>query len=518
MLLLEYLLGSRSVLSALTTPLTLRAFSIAAPLLIVLWALSPVGGQAALRVVYTAIKSANTSAEFSSVDFLSDYTLQGPTIGLNPGQYAPITAAFSSALMSRSLTASSGQDSFGNIKIPLLESLPDVSKDNTTWIDLAHGQAFEYSSLAGLRTIDVGRPGVSRFNMETSYVYTNCSVQPQSNAKMQAIRNMTTYSSGGNWGITPWVTNWIFVKETHLPSYVIFKSFSYNGASGNDGTVTVANCSLTQTYVEVSVQCSGGKCQSTAIRPSPLAHNNSAVTALGGMANGEDDDYINFWPSFVAIFDPTTFCDSGICIASPIENYLLDPDTAFSAGSFNGAQGTEQTSPPIWPVGNTLFSQRFTQLVNTYWIDSIAPFAITGNFTYQDPDPVIGYAHYNVQNYTGTIEIEQDVLKCSKPWLAILILASSAMFLAGVVGTVLGIMRRGPEILDHFASFLRDNPYAESLQCASMMDASTEARRFRDVRVMLGDVRPGQLVGHVAIAGSTNEKVVERLRFGKQYD
>ena len=48
---LEYLLGSRTVFSAVTTPLKLRSMSALAPFLILLWALSPLGGQASLRLV-----------------------------------------------------------------------------------------------------------------------------------------------------------------------------------------------------------------------------------------------------------------------------------------------------------------------------------------------------------------------------------------------------------------------------------------------------------------------------------
>ena len=109
------------------------------------------------------------------------------------------------------------------------------------------------------------------------------------------------------------------------------------------------------------------------------------MTPLGGMTNF-DSNYINFWASFLATFKSHTYCDASICAASPIESYFLQPDAPFSSGD-PGSDGTFTiaNASPIWPIGNKLFSERFTQLINTFWIDSMAPFAITGKLTFPDP-------------------------------------------------------------------------------------------------------------------------------------
>ena len=250
---MEYLLGSRTVLSAITTVLNLRAFTLITPFLLLLWALSPIGGQAGLRVVSTVSAYSNKSAEFSFVDFMSSFNLQGPDVELNSGAYTAINAAFATALMSAATTRDSGQDSFGNIKVPLLEAVPDRTKaDESSWISLEAEEPVVYSSLAGLRTIGISGPGTSHFKMETSYIYTNCSLSHQDNVPMLRIQNMSYEPSGGNWGISEGPNMRLVQNETHIPAWVVFKSFSYsNSSSPNHGTITSANCSLTQTYVEI---------------------------------------------------------------------------------------------------------------------------------------------------------------------------------------------------------------------------------------------------------------------------
>ncbi|KAK1846911.1 hypothetical protein CCHR01_10426 [Colletotrichum chrysophilum] len=61
---LEYLLSCRTVFSAVTTPLSLRRANILVPFLVALWAMSPLGGQAALRIM-DAIPSQYTENEIN---------------------------------------------------------------------------------------------------------------------------------------------------------------------------------------------------------------------------------------------------------------------------------------------------------------------------------------------------------------------------------------------------------------------------------------------------------------------
>ena len=491
------------------TPLSLRTISLITPPLILLWVLSPVGGQASLRVASTIPLYTNVTASFSFVDFLSPFISSGPAAHLSSGLITAVNAAFTSALMSQAMTEPAGQDAFGNIKIPLLEALAHQTNESD-WTSLNNDKPLLYSSLAGLRTSNIDQPRTTYFAMETSYMYTNCTLTHQGNYSFHMLNSMSTYWSGANFGVTDNPMWWGYYESTGTPDHVIFKSFSY------PSTLTIANCSLTQTYVEVNVQCRDGKCQSTAIRTSTRPHNNSAVTPLSGMTNA-DTDYTEFWPSFVRAFDNETLCDV-FCMASPIELYFTRPNLPFSMASMTGAEGTKDTSPPIWPIGDVLFSQRFTQLVNTFWIDNIAPFAVTGKLTFPNASAENTIQQgYNTVNTTGHIETEEIVLWCHRTWLGLLLIASSAMFLAGIANALLTGLRKGPDVLDRFSAQLRDNPYTENFQDLSMEHASHQARRFGRAKVILGDVKPESEIGHVAIATPSSQVVVTKLRSGRMY-
>jgi hypothetical protein len=102
--------------------------------------------------------------------------------------------------------------------------------------------------------------------------------------------------------------------------------------------------------------------------------------------------------------------------------------------------------------------------------------------------------------------------------MAVLLVSSAAMLLCGVMGAIMGIRRRGPDILDNFTGLLRDNPYVVDPQYSSMDDAVDQARRLRNIIVRLGDVRPDDEVGHVAIARSGSNAIVGPLSVEKMYD
>jgi hypothetical protein len=109
------------------------------------------------------------------------------------------------------------------------------------------------------------------------------------------------------------------------------------------------------------------------------------------------------------------------------------------------------------------------------------------------------------------------VLDYDTTWLVVLMASSLVMLAAGIATVVLNLMRRGPEVLDSFTSMLRDNPYVHENTGASTEDASEKVRRLRKTRVMLGDVRPLEATGHVAVKTGTDEDSVQPLRSGRLY-
>ncbi|KAK5630115.1 hypothetical protein RRF57_005830 [Xylaria bambusicola] len=515
---LEYLLYSRSVFNALTAPFALRTFNTMTLILIVMWALSPLGGQASLRIVSPGVRSTTVAQNFTYVAYVSPFTNGGP--GSTTSNFLPpINAAFMGALFSSAATKASYQDLHGNIKIPIYEELTSSDPaDSPTWKPVLSGEETTWSSLTGLPVYGLEESTISRFNLNTAYMKTQCEVSGQDipydgSSTPFTRQNFTTLAPNANSGANLAVAT----KATSLFDLFQFTFYSLADTfTSGPGLLTNATCNVTMRYVEVQVECDGMDCRTLAARPSsnpaihravPLAPLEVASVLNGGLAQ-DVEHHQHFFSSFVTATDPSLACDTSICTTSGIEGYIADPNNPF----------TLTETPRLPDVGDALFSQRLGQLMNTYWLDSIAPFAITGNFSLHPNDNQYGtYNEYNTDSTIGTAETRVNVIKCNYAWLAILVISSITLFSFGVASTILSIRRLGPDILDRFSTCLRENPHVHDSQAFSMEDSSTKAVRLRNVIVRLGDVQPNEDVGYVAIAPAESNTRLRQLNATRTY-
>jgi hypothetical protein len=155
----------------------------------------------------------------------------------------------------------------------------------------------------------------------------------------------------------------------------------------------------------------------------------------------------------------------------------------------------------IYSIGDKLFSQRFTQLLNTFWISTIAASAITGNFSTNGPadggplgskeSGTFGNLTYAYRNTTGKMTPDYLKLTYHKGWLATLIVASCTVLCASVATAVLGVLRRGPDVLDRTSLLLKDNPFVR-------LDIFRPTRKT-NVRFRLSDAKTLKRGGYVTI-------------------
>ena len=76
------------------------------------------------------------------------------------------------------------------------------------------------------------------------------------------------------------------------------------------------------------------------------------------------------------------------------------------------------------------------------------------------------------------------------------------MLMFGLAGTVLGLLRHGPDVLDSFSLALRNNPYVRlpnDTQATSMDSEADFARAMKGLEIRLGDVQPESAIGRIAI-------------------
>jgi hypothetical protein len=182
-----------------------------------------------------------------------------------------------------------------------------------------------------------------------------------------------TIPSGG-WSGANFAIQATFLTALQSPA----ANFTFRALASTDfttnKTLTVANCTISMHYIELQVECNGGSCKSLAARPAPTPAphipsyfteaakkvNLTEYSPFNGLAQS-GTQIMSFWKDFVNSTNPYIACDTSNCPTSGIEGFLVDPNSPFSF----------TTTPLIWQQGDALVSQRFTQLINTYWVGNI---------------------------------------------------------------------------------------------------------------------------------------------------
>ncbi|KXT03105.1 hypothetical protein AC578_7716 [Pseudocercospora eumusae] len=572
---LEHLLGGRSFVAAFLTPLKHRSVGLFAIAVFLFWCLDPVGGQLSLKTVSKDANYTTIATNFHYVDF-NDSPFQ---LTNESNRLASINSAFTTALFSPATAKNGSQDLFGSVQIPLLEVLKRNQKaDSAGWyrtgrlVELNatskalakledflnvpndadvddHANILVYASLTGipfLRGIPVIPPGPgaantsatdnvtmplstlyeqlfgaqsgevvhteSQFNIETSYFYLDCKTSLDGKTSdasdfPQGINKQQGIVSNGHQFSVQYDTN--HTLNSTAPQTIELTSWS--GHSGGSGDITKASCGLSTTYVEASVYCiSGNNCSVQAVRASLLDHPSSSLSQLDGITPPFNDSSLSvrqsipqlFFSGFITATGNSTQNPTGL---SPIECYFVHPENPYQCSFDN-------TPYSLHNLGDELFSHRFTQLLNTYWMDNVAQFSVTGNFTlnniYEDS------LHSTVP---GQTRIETQVLRCHTTLMVILETISIILFFLGLATAYLDATRRGPDILDDFVSVLRHSPYMHVEAGSSMEDGCDKAHRLRNTLIRMGDVRPDDPFGYVAIGTPSERQPVRVLQHDRSY-
>ena len=248
---------------------------------------------------------------------------------------------------------------------------------------------------------------------------------------------------------------------------------------------------MSTTYVEVQSACTGKVCAATKIRSSTKLHLVPAYTLLYSFVLAR---YVEDFFKAVAgnMYTPT-----------PVQRYFVNPGSPFN----NTPDGIL-----LYTVGSTSFATSFAQLMNTFWVAGIGLSAIPGGLT----------GNANIHNGTNTLTMvatvstSREILVCRRFWLAMLFVATSSMFIAGVFGLVLEFTCRAPDLAMNISSLTRDTPYIHLPPGGSTLDSVERSRLMQNVRVRFGDVAAGHEVGYIAIASCDNEQEVGKLRGEKK--
>ncbi|MCJ1378279.1 hypothetical protein MMC17_001376 [Xylographa soralifera] len=480
---LEQLISSHSVASAIKQPFFLKTFNLLSVVLLGLWSLSPLAGQAMLRMSYIGTNGTSYSTYVEYLDVLS------PAIAFeaaaNGATYiANVNILYGSAIISTISSQQEPEDAWGNTKIPILEKIAaDSTADSQGWYSASSNSA--YSSLIGVPSYGLENvTGNSTFTLHSSYFNFDC---PALTSSSLDTANASANAQGIN--LIPSGTGTLYMGFSTTPDMQRgYLAFVQNRMLNLDTTLYGSTiCTFNRSNVEAMLSCIADDCTVTKVRYSGL----NSMAPLPGL-------------EFAAMLHPwVTFGTEGGQSGNPTpaELYISDPITAgVNDGTYN---------PDIFATVSVQdFTTRIAILFNSYFQSGIAPFVQTGtkDMDSEGVNDILTFA-----NVTNTNQVYQ----ISWGWLTLLLVSSVILLVAGVAGTIWDCQTIGPDILGFASSMVRNNKYVKVPDVGAALSGPQRARMLGDVKVMLQDVRAEADVGKIALG--TISAQTQSLQRGRSY-
>ncbi|KAI9740386.1 MAG: hypothetical protein M1834_004966 [Cirrosporium novae-zelandiae] len=532
---LEQLIGCQSLFSTVERQVLLHDYSILSISILLFWALSPLGGQAGLRLLGTVEGHATTN---SSVRYLSalnqlNSAMQGAEAAerMAPSYVGPYLAS----IMSPETAQTSTMDIWGNVKIPSMNH-STLAPDSEGWRSVDYTKDIRYSSLIGIPVAGIPSSGNSTFPIESRYYDVSCASNKlttytafiKANHTLQVRSSSLTNNSHyalfyatnlysvaayveGAPGIS--ISSFFIDTQTEFqggnntnPKSLIFGSMASPTSTTGDNSMSLANCTFQKRDVISNVTCTAGKtCRVFAMKPSE-----NQTRYLDYL------DIINYGSNLMLSF-PLAAGQGSEFASNPTERWINN-----SASVFGYTMNEEYQS--LWKLRPSVLESRLGLLLNTYWQSTYAPSYINGdlssNLTYYDTlDPTsLNGAYFNASASTVT-RSTGEIYRCNYAWLSILLLASLFLEACAVGAFILRQMTVSPDVLGYVSSLTRDNPYTSLPPGGSHLDGLERARLLKRVPVCMGDVRPDREVGHIALVSYDRvvPGVVGRLKKGRLY-
>ncbi|CAH0002394.1 unnamed protein product [Clonostachys byssicola] len=473
---LEQVLGSQSFAGALERLLFVRTQVQMGAIILIIWAMSPLGGQAGLRMVSTSKGSSNITGRAWYLQPGSHQSRFG-LLEIEGATKGNMFALYSSSLLSSSKQRRSPSDLWDLPKVPQWtaasseSSLRDIDTDA-----LVDGEA-EYISLLGtkIQGLDVTASNVFySFLITTPYIDLNCSANTGISFEASPYQNILQ-----SLGMSPDLNGSSFRAnlEEDDDSRLLFASLDYSNAY-----FALFNCSMRIVTVETEMQCapSNSLANCSAKRQRLLGSKRVFSENIYGPSN-EMRKALELWQHADS--------SSAIYAASPTDSYL--------AGYLSPYAGHNLIMWSEVDVGK--YSRRLTTLFNTYMSASINPMGHTDvSFSKSwknGPSP----SGETLNSIAASATIVFDVYETSRAWVGVALAATLLLQLLAVLGLMLRALVKGPDILGYASSMTRDNPYINLPEGGSSLDGPDRARLLKGTRIQLADVRPEKEIGYITL-------------------
>jgi hypothetical protein len=451
----------------------------------------------------------------------------------DPGEPTSIASGlYFSSLLAPTRIKTSSVDTWGNVKIPMVERISGYQASDSTWIDVSDVNV-TYTALVGLPTSSLPSDRNGTFTIETSYWTLDCPVLSRGfkhgNLHLKKNRNWSgswfegtallsnssdaPLLSGSRSPYVPHNLNHTKDQTDLQPRVIVYNAHSPDNRTKFGVAPFSSICTIQTTYVEVEITCTDKTCMASKIRKSLLPHLPSAWTLL-------DAEHCEVWNFFAENFVQAYYPRSGENYPSMIQGYLLAPDTPVAP-------------PPgkaLWQLDKEAYADRLAQLLNTWWIISVGYSAILdegdvvstwlghGNDSNNQIGSNAGLVAASHSTTSALLQSDVDVVQCHIDWLCILLITSTILLVASLVSVLVRAFTRGPALALNVSTLVRDNPYVTAPTGGSALDSSDRSRLLKDLKVKLGDVMPDEDIGHLAVGTMVDGQVVDDVRKGRLYD
>jgi hypothetical protein len=528
-------MGSQSVFTGIERQFGLRRVNLLGISIIVAWLLSPLGGQASLRLLSTKPLEipVNTTVGYHAFETHDEYSnIGGQDMVLEEYYWTRYGPLFLTALQTSGYNFNESRDIFGNVKIPDMTSLgatENMANPSLDWYDVAPVSSLRYSSLLGNPIADVPSSGNISFVAESSYWEIQC--EPFSSNFSLETRNDSSYDRPRIQASNVGPSFYLNASQYTPGQNETFFTFDYQTKLSRREAIAAA-CSASLRIVESEISCKAAVCGVDRMRNSKRN-----VSALYDYKDTMMPPDFRYWTIFSQLcyylpgtdLGPPTIT-TGVRSSELVEQWIADPLLLHTFRNFANWEGVNLGTLPT-----EVFTSHLQLVFNTFW-DSLlgvsyraatsrSQYSEGADTTSQDSGGVDATSEnsggvnarsvpWNTTIATGTQYVGEQYV-CNKTFAALTIVISSLLFLAASVSGVLGFITKAPDVLGYVSTLARDNPYFGN-HVPSHLDGMEAARALRDVRVMVGDVHKTEDVGHVAFASA--DVGPRRVSLKRMYD
>ncbi|KAF2137023.1 uncharacterized protein K452DRAFT_279190 [Aplosporella prunicola CBS 121167] len=545
---LEMLMGSQTLVSTIKSCYSLRLWGLWAVLLIALWTLSPVGGQAILRSISLerSVEKTNHALIYHPVNNITSFS-QSPWVGPSGTNslFGQVRALFGTALSSFSSLPlfSNGSDPdfentiaqlggkaetikaiqtdvWGNVRIPFLQLLPGYNRsDLYQWVNVPTEEVPPYESLIGvpIRGLPMGVVGNMTLQLSTFYTafkctsWTNMTTWLKSNHDTR-FRRSTRSEKQKRFNITSpqqIVSIFMDVVKSEATTNTNHGALSvYNTLVFGTSYDELTTCTGSNTYVDTDIFCSRAvstgpiSCTSKRVRHSkdlPIASDNTVLTTVGPNRG----IFAETIPWLAPSYHPVAL---GL-----LEKYLVNPSA--SRRQFMWWDEGNYSTLPM-----EVFQARLGLIFNTVVRLSMNTSITTGNGGLEMSTDRTAFGEQTFANTTGEWSYYSEPhYKLHRRWFALYAIATSLMTLCALYTIYLKSRIRAPDFLGNISALTRDSACIDVPEGGTGDDGVTRAKLLKDKWVRIQDVQPDEAVGKIAFSDTEFAGSGGRLDWDRLY-